>query len=120
MKRRILVNILISFCLCFLLGSEHTVMSQESSLSPPVVEAAIPVFPVVALATHQQGQVLVRVRIRNDGTVKSVEFCSGPSIFRPLLKMVASRWKFAPTNKTSEERSAILSFIFRLVPTDTE
>jgi hypothetical protein len=120
MKRKILVNILIHSGLCLLLGNGHSVLSQQSSSNPLVVEAAIPVFPATAIATAQEGQVLVLVGIRNDGTVKSVEFGSGPSIFRPALKLVASRWKFAPTNKTSEERSVQLSFIFRLVPTETK
>lgn len=109
MKRRIFVNFLIFPLLCLLLGSGHRVLSQQLVSNPAVAEAAIPVYPAVAVFTGNQGLVTVVVVVRDDGTVKSVEIRSGPPIFTRLLKSVVSRWKFAPTNKTSEERSVQLS-----------
>lgn len=118
--RKILVKtlIVVGFCIC--LGFESSALCQRTDLNPSVVEAAIPVYPAVAIFTGAQGRVVVEAVVRDDGTVKSVEIRSGPPIFTRLLKSVASRWKFAPTNKTSEKRSVQLSFIFRLVPTETK
>ncbi len=114
-----LVKMLISAVLCICLGNGHQVLCQQADSNPPVVEAVIPVFPATAIATAQEGQVLLLVMVRNDGKVKSVEFKSGPSIFRPVAKLVASRWKFAPT-KSSTTCSVQLSFIFKLMPDETK
>jgi len=118
--RKILTNILIVVGVCICLGIESGALCQQSDSNPSVVEAAIPVYPAVAVLTGAQGRVVVEAVVRDDGTVKSVEICSGPPIFTRLLKSVVSHWKFSPTSEKGKGRSVQLSFIFKFVSDETK
>lgn len=119
MRNRILINIVIIAGLYLCVGNAQKFLCQEAESGPSVVSAVIPVYPAVAVATGSQGLVTVVAVVRGDGTVKSVKVRSGPPIFTQLLKLVVSRWKFAPT-KGSTTRSVQLSFIFKLMPAETK
>jgi Gram-negative bacterial TonB protein C-terminal len=63
---------------------------SASPSEPPLARVVIttlhePVYPPIAHTAHITGDVALRLQIRQDGTVQSVEFVSGP----PLLKQSA-------------------------------
>lgn len=118
--KSLLKSLLISASVSLIVTLSGVASAQGTDSPVPVLEAVAPVFPVIAIATAQQGKVQVDVRINEDGTVRSVDFGQGPSIFRPLLKIVAGRWRFASTEKNSGYRTVRLSFVFTLVPSETK
>lgn len=119
MRNGILINIVVCAGLYLCFGNAQNIVSQEMASSPLVVNAVIPVYPAVAVITGNLGLVTVVAVVRDDGTVKSVEVCSGPPIFMQLLKLVVLRWKCAPT-RSSTTRSVQLTFNFKLIPAETK
>ena len=61
---------------------------------------------------------VVKVNIRQDGHVISVEAVSGNPILIGGTRDVASRWEFAVTTDKNKTRTAELVFVYRLVPKD--
>jgi outer membrane biosynthesis protein TonB len=66
---------------------------QEQQL----VRKVYSVYPPAAEAANITGTVLFRVLIAEDGTVKSVDYLSGPSVFLESAKAGVKEYRYKPT-----------------------
>jgi protein TonB len=75
-------------------GSVHVDgVVQEQQLQRKVYS----VYPPAAEAGNITGNVLFRVVIAKDGSVESVEYLSGPSIFVESAKSAVQQYRYKPT-----------------------
>jgi TonB family protein len=81
------------------------------------VSAVAPVYPVIALAAHGSGDVVVAVDINKSGDVTSARVVNGHNLLQKVSVEAAKRWKFASSSE--EHRQAELTFTFRIVPDKT-
>lgn len=103
-----------------ILGFTDVTCAQKIKSAAIVVEAVAPTFPAVATLTGSEGKVLVHVKIDEDGTVQSMNFGDGLSIFKPVLNLAVQRWRFNAVKKNAGYRKASLSFIFRYVSSEAK
>jgi TonB family protein len=82
-----------------------------------VVSAVAPVYPVIALAAHGSGDVVVLADINKSGDVTSARVLSGHNLLHKVSVEAARRWKFSTSNE--DRRQAELTFTFRIVPDKT-
>ena len=82
-----------------------------------VVSAVAPVYPVIALAAHGSGDVVVVAEISKSGDVTSARVLSGHNLLQKVSVEAARRWKFSTSNEDS--RQVELTFTFRIVPDKT-
>jgi outer membrane biosynthesis protein TonB len=66
---------------------------QEQQL----VRKVYSVYPPAAEAANITGTVLFRVLIAKDGTVKSIDYLSGPSVFVESAKAGVKEYRYKPT-----------------------
>ncbi len=97
-----------------LLALSTFVVRSQSRIAeqPKVISAAAPVFPAIALAARQLGEVVVEVKIDSAGKVTSAR-ADGPPLLRRASEVAARRWKFAAAEGNSDARTARLTFVFR-------
>ena len=119
MKRQF--GLILSFAF-ILFVSAHTVQAQSDTISPkqeeqPVVTKAVAPhgYPPIAVAVKAEGKVIVEVTLNAQGEVKGARAVAGHPLLQNFAATTARRWQFAPTTEDSKERSARLTFIFRLV-----
>jgi TonB family protein len=82
-----------------------------------VLSAVAPVYPAIAYAAHQSGDVIVVTEINKSGDVTSARVESGSNLLRAVSVEAARRWKFSTSSE--EHRQAELTFTFRFVPDKT-
>jgi hypothetical protein len=90
----------------------------RASESPAVVSAVAPVYPVIALAAHGIGDVIVVAGINKSGDGTSARVRSGHNLLQKVSVEAARRWKFSTSNE--DRREAELTFTFRIVPDKTD
>jgi hypothetical protein len=93
--------------------------SQVQDQPPAVTQAVAPVFPPLAVAAGQDGTVDVDVQINAKGIVESAKLGTGPRILRKAVEIAATRWTFVPAEEKANLRAAHLSFVFKLLPSET-
>ncbi len=91
---------------------------SQSSEQPVVVSAAAPIFPPIAAAARATGEVIVEVKINRAGEVTSAKTQGSHPLLQKACEIAAARWKFAPAGEGVGNRSARLTFVFRI--TDKE
>ena len=80
-----------------------TIMSSGSARIDGVVQElqlqrkVYSVYPPAAEAGNITGNVLFRVVIAKDGSVESVEYLSGPSVFVESAKSAVQQYRYKPT-----------------------
>ena len=89
----------------------------RASQPAEVVSAVAPVYPVIALAAHGSGDVVVVADINKSGDVTSARALSGHNLLQKGSVEAARRWKFSTSNE--DHRQAELTFTFRIVPDKT-
>ncbi|MBS1794023.1 MAG: energy transducer TonB [Acidobacteria bacterium] len=109
--------VILPFLLCLLTSLAN---AQKPKEEVQVVEAVAPIYPATAIVAAQEGRTWVEVIITKSGAVKSVSAIEAPPLLREVIKIVASRWRFAPAEDKSDDRKARLVFIFTRVPSDTK
>jgi TonB family protein len=82
-----------------------------------VVSAVAPVYPVIAVAAHGSGDVVVVAEINKSGDVTSARVLTGHNLLQKVSVEAARRWKFSTSNE--DHRQAELTFTFRIVPDKT-
>lgn len=93
-------------------------VSHGRASEPLVVLSAVaPVYPAIAYAAHQSGDVIVVTEINKSGDVTSARVESGSNLLRAVSVEAARRWKFSTSSE--EHRQAELTFTFRFVPDKT-
>jgi TonB family protein len=88
---------------------------QGAASEPPSVKSAVsPIYPVIAQAAKQSGDVVVDVEIDKAGKVSSARVVTGQDLLRKVSVEAARRWEFLP-DQGSETRKARLAFSFQIV-----
>jgi protein TonB len=57
----------------------------------------LPVYPDEAVTAQISGTVLFHVVVSKDGTVESVDYLSGPSVFTASAASAVKLWRYKPT-----------------------
>lgn len=112
MRLNPLVLLLFSFILSL------NVSAQSGADGPEVVQAYSAIYPDVAAAVRASGGVVVEVKIDSRGMVTSTRILEGIPLLGSAAEKSARRWVFAPEAK-QKERTARLTFIFKIMPYDT-
>jgi TonB family protein len=90
--------------------------AQKQGEQPNVVKAVAPSdYPAIAVAARAEGKVIIEVKIDEKGQVKSAKGVEGLPLLQAISSVAARRWRFAPAADGSKDRSARLTFIFRLL-----
>ena len=63
-----------------------------------------PVYPKIARSAHVDGEVLVRLTIAKDGSVKNAVIEKGPSMLRGAVLEAVRQWKYKPLKLDNEPR----------------
>lgn len=100
-------------------GILNVALTQAPDQSIAVVQAVAPVFPALSVFTLQEGTVVVDVQINAKGAVELVKIGACPKTLQKAVEIASRRWLFAPTEVKANLRTARLSFVFKLVPTET-
>ncbi len=96
-------------------GSAPSVF-QVSADAVRILHQEVPVYPAVARAVKQQGDVVVRMVIDTHGVPTSVQVEQGPSLLRAAAEQSARQWRFSPAlvNGQPVPASFLLTLKFRL------
>jgi len=82
---------------------------------PAVTKAVAPsVYPPIAKAARAEGKVIVEVRVSTAGEVLSAKCVEGLKLLQAISLIAAKQWRFVPSANGSGERTARLTFSFRL------
>ena len=108
-----LAFVLLLFCSVGGMYADYSRVAQPAE----VVSAVAPVYPVIALAAHGSGDVVVVADINKSGDVTSARVLSGHNLLQKVSVEAARRWKFSTSNE--DHRQAELTFTFRIVPDKT-
>lgn len=87
---------------------------------PRVVSAVAPVFPDVAAQARVSGELVIEIKVDPGGAVTETRIVDGFRLFREMgrtFEATARRWRFEPGGNSV--RSARLTFVFRMMPSDT-
>jgi len=88
----------------------------EKSESPPVLSAAAPVYPQLAILSATGGDVSVKVKVNKTGQVISTKLIEGHKLLQSAALEAARRWRF---EQGIDHREAQLVFSFRVMPKET-
>jgi len=89
---------------------------QVSADAVRILHQEVPVYPAVARAVKQQGDVVVRMVIDPHGVPTSVSVEQGPNLLRAAAEQAARQWRFSPALVNGQPVSAsfLLTLKFRL------
>jgi len=88
-----------------------------STLQPlHLISKPLPIYPEEAKAKHIEGIVLLRARISADGSVKELEFDSGPPELMDAAMDAVRKWKYSPmvVNGETVEAQGRVAILFSL------
>ena len=86
-----------------------SVLAQEKQ--PKVIKYEVPKYPPAAVATGTKGEVIVTVKIDNEGRVIQAKVESGHPLLRTISETTAKKWIFSPGN-FNDEREVKLTFAY--------
>jgi TonB family protein len=93
--------------------------SSDGKPYSPIVKLSTPLYPAAARAVHATGEVIVGVKIDQEGKVISTQVVSGHPLLRKAAELAATKFLFAAA-ESDEAREADLTFVFLLPPNGTE
>lgn len=75
-----------------------------------------PVYPEIAKTAHIQGTVLLHAIIAKDGTIKQLQYISGPPLLMRNAMSAVQQWRYRPTllNGDPVEVETTISVVFTL------
>lgn len=97
--------------------------ATPAPVSPALFDAAYlnnprPDYPRMSRRLGEEGKVLLRVRVRADGTASTVDLEKGSNFDRldEAARQAVLRWRFVPAKRGNEavEASVIVPIVFRL------
>jgi TonB family protein len=95
-------------------AAPNTVQATELPAAHPI-STVDPKYPKEAKKQKRQGQVVLRVRIGVDGTVKDLSVVSGEADFAAAATQAVKKWRFQPYfvdgKPTEAEQSVTISFV---------
>jgi TonB family protein len=89
----------------------ETGLNPRDASCPETVELAKPVYPMAARAVRASGEVVVIVKINQEGNVVSAKAVSGHPLLRAASEKAAMKSRFAASENIAE-RDAKLTFVF--------
>jgi|GEM_PF-1900684 len=117
MKRHI--GIILSLAMMLVVAASAKAQSSDSQKNeeqPVVIKAVAPnSYPPIAAAAKAEGKVIVEVTVNAKGKVKAARAIEGAALLQQLSVKTAKQWQFAPVSDDSKERTARLTFVFRLL-----
>ncbi len=69
-------------------------MTVTADRGPAIVQRNEPVYPAQALRERVEGNVVVKVEIAEDGSVRSVVAVSGPDLLQSAATEAVRGWRF--------------------------
>lgn len=94
---------------------------EQTSPAPTVTKAVAPsTYPAIARAAHAEGNEVVEVTINTKGDVVAAKGIQGHALLASTAVSAARRWTFAAVPEGSSERSAKLTFNFRVAANKEE
>lgn len=94
------------------LKAEHKQNNEKQEESPIVISAIAPQYPVIATATRIEGEVVVEIKIAQDGSVLSTKTISGHKRLVDASEKAAKHWKFSPLTEGQKEKVVELHFVY--------
>lgn len=81
-----------------------------------LIRQVTPVYPPIARTAHIQGTVVLHAIIAKDGTVKELEYISGPPLLMHAAMDAVREWRYKPTllNTQPVEVETTISVIFNI------
>ncbi len=96
----------------FTINSDAMVCSgNRGGQSPKIISSVEPVYPAAAKAVRAMGEVVVVVKIAQDGKVATAKAVSGHPLLRRASEVAAEKFVFEPSEATAERETAI-TFVF--------
>ena len=92
------------------------VPANPSDAMPTLVERVPPVYPVAARSLRAEGRVMLRLAVREDGTVggATIEACSRTGLgFEAAALAAVKRWRYEPAPLQSGPRSVTVTIHFQ-------
>jgi len=86
---------------------------------PVVVEAVAPAYPIFLGNPNPSGRVDVRVQLNEEGRVTEAHAINGHPLLQLVAEPAAKRWRFEPTISNAQSRSALITFLFNIMPKGT-
>jgi TonB family protein len=69
---------------------------KKKRVIPKLIYKVTPVYPPVAKATHAQGDVLLDVTLKEDGTVDQISVIDGPPQLIEATTSAVKQWRYRP------------------------
>src|SRR6185437_12276713 len=61
-----------------------------------ILHMVMPVYPTIAREVHESGTVVLHAIIGEDGSVKQLQYISGPSLLKKAAMDAVQQWKYKP------------------------
>lgn len=98
----------------------HLIQRDNSIKNLVVKRVTIPQYPSIAAIARVEGKVVIKIKVDEKGKVVSTETVEGSRLLRKAAEEATQAWLFEPTGKSSELQEEKLTFIFKLMPPDTQ
>lgn len=81
-----------------------------------LIRQVLPVYPPIARTAHIQGTVLLHAIIAKDGTVKELQYISGPPLLMHAAMDAVQQWRYKPTllNNEPVEVDTTIAVVFNM------
>jgi protein TonB len=89
----------------------HTPVIERETL----IYKVTPVYPAIAKSAHVNGEVVVKIMIGKDGSVRNLVIEKGPAMLRGAVLEAVRQWKYKPYKVDGDPREieSIVSVNFR-------
>lgn len=84
--------------------------------SANLIHQVMPIYPEIAKTAHIQGTVLLHAIIAKDGSIKQLQYISGPPLLMRNAMSAVQQWRYRPTllNGDPVEVDTTISVVFTL------
>jgi TonB family protein len=81
-----------------------------------IVHQVAPIYPPLAKAAHISGTVILHAVIARDGTIKELQYVSGPDLLKAAAMDAVKQWQYTPTKLNGEpiEVDTTIQVVFAL------
>ncbi len=87
-------------------GTEILIPKRKRDL-PKLVSKVMPIYPPVALQDHIMGDVVMDIKLKNDGTVAQVDVISGDPSLVGAATTAAKQWRFQTAGPNERSKFAV-------------
>jgi hypothetical protein len=108
---------LVAISLCYAAFGQNPAVGGTSETGFSIAKLPPPSYPPIALAAHVFGDVELKIALRGDGTIDSVEALSGPPMLRQPAINSAKQTQFQCGGCNGSISSFRVTYRFELGPT---